>query len=108
MPRSFPVGMSDEKRAEYQAAADKVGVSLAQWIREACDTKLTIDQGIAAAIHVEPAAPTEMTITKQGLELLAKKAGFKLVPVGEQSKVGDLAVFRGPDQKPSQRRKEKT
>jgi hypothetical protein len=75
--KTFPVGLTEEKRAEYQAAADKEGVSLAQWIRDSCDLRLgnVVVRG-QAETHVQNVAVAS-----------------------------DLRVFRGPDQKPSQRNK---
>lgn len=54
--KSFPVGLSDEQRAAFQAAADKLGVSLAQWLRDAGDLRLA---GLTDARLTELAAEAE-------------------------------------------------
>lgn len=52
--KTFPVGLTDEARASYQAAADSAGVSLAQWIRDACELRLGKAVAPADAARVSP------------------------------------------------------
>lgn len=83
--KTFPVGLSDEMRARWQRAADEAGVSLAEWIRRAGEhalkTRLVLD--------AEAAMP-EGSLSGQGEAVHAARRN-------------DLATFRGPDLKPSER-----
>lgn len=77
--KSFPVGLSDEQRAEWQAAADVLGVKLAQWIRDSCEMRLR--------------AGNKSNVLMDGV-------------VRVERPLADPASFKGPDWKPEKKKKE--
>lgn len=82
MAKTFPVGMSDEVRAQFQEAADKHGVSLAAWIRESCLMRLRDGN--------------------QPMKLADELAGSTIVRPQPGS---GAKVFKGPDFKPEKKKK---
>jgi hypothetical protein len=68
--QQFPLRYNDEERARWQAAADRAGLSLSEWIRAACDVAAILPpdpmemSDEAAAIHRKwhtPVEPSEQT-----------------------------------------------
>lgn len=76
--KTFPVGMTDEQRARFQKEADKTGVSLAQWLRDAGEMRAAGGLPTSGGVAV-----TEEVVQRASREA---ERGFD-------------KVFRGPDPK---------